>query len=138
MGKHAQPRQPSRARRTAVVSTGTLLLCLGSAAPALADIGPIPVPDPVSSRVDQGSHATGLPNPLHTVSHAVGSSDKTTKPAKHHHKHAKHHARTPLPTSTLSTTHTSSSPAVHTAARHRHQATAVIPASYTYGGLRGV
>jgi hypothetical protein len=132
MGKHAQPRQPSRARRAAVVSGGTLLLCLGTAAPALADIGPVPVPQPIDDTVDQLSDATGLPNPIETADDVAGDSTDQTTTTKHS-KH-KHHS-TRLSTTTLKAEQT------NTTQRHpakRQQPAAVTPASYTYGGLRGV
>lgn len=134
MGKHAQPRQSSRARRAAVVSTGTLLLCLGTAAPALADIGPVPVPEPVGDAAQQVADETGLPNPLDAVDDATGTTDPA-KPVEHA-KH-KHHAQARLGTSTFGTpgTTTSGRPA---ARHHRHHGAAVTPTSFTYGGLRGV
>jgi hypothetical protein len=140
MGKHAQSRQPSRARRAAVVSTGTLLLCLGTAAPAFADLGPVPVPEPIGDAADQVSEATGLPNPLETADatadELTGTSTGGTDKNGHHARH-KHRDGTKLTTSTLGTTDTTSSDGAN-ARQHRQQASAVTPASYTYGGLRGV
>lgn len=136
MGKHAMPRTPSRARRAAVVSGGTLLLCLGTAAPALADIGPVPVPDPVEDAVQQVSDTTGVPNPIKTVDDTASSTDTTTK-TTHHDKH-KHHTRAPLTTSSLTPSDSTTTSGQHPARHHRQQVTAVTPASYEYGGLRGV
>ena len=140
MGKHAMPRKPSRAGRTAVVSAGTLLLCLGTAAPALADIGPVPVPQPVDDAVTQVSDATGLPNPLKTVEDATGSTTDSPKPA-HHAKHKQHHTKPHLTTSTLTpetTTNTSTGHTPRHAKRAHLPGPAATSAPYTYGGLRGV
>jgi hypothetical protein len=137
MGKHAQSRQPSRARRAAVVSTGTLLLCLGTAAPAFADIGPVPVPEPVGDAVEQVSDATGLPNPLETADELTGTGTSTDTDKTGHHARHKHRDGSKLATSTLSTPDTTGSERT-SGRQHRQPTSAVTPASFTYGGLRGV
>jgi len=129
MGKHAQTRQPSRVARAAAVSTGTLLLCLCGAGPAFADIGPVPVPQPVDDAVTTVTDAAGLDNPLDDSTTSTDGG-KTTRHAKH-----KHHSQTKLVTSTLTapkttTTATSAKPRAH------RQTPAVTPVSYPVGGLR--
>ena len=83
MGKHAAPRKPilrSRAaQRTVAVSGGTLALCLGAAAPAIATTGlpnPPPLPQPIVDTVQKVSDIAGVPNPV---------AAPTTPKAKHHH-----------------------------------------------------
>lgn len=127
MGKHAAPRtSPFRGRtaqRAAAVSAGTVVLCLGAAAPAIAVTGvptPPPIPQPVSDTVQQVSDVTGLPNPL------AGTS--TTKP--HHHRQPDTtKPRLPLGHRTQST-----APTHHAAPATPAQVT---PASYSLAGLRG-
>src|SRR5204862_5941009 len=65
---------------------------------------------------------------------ANAHSPKTPK----HGKHSKHHVRTPLPTSRFSTQPGTSTDRQTVRRHHTHHATAAVPASYTYGGLRGV
>ena len=85
MGKHAAPRKPllsSRAaQRTVAVSGGTLALCLGAAAPAIATTGlptPPPLPQPIVDTVQKVSDIAGVPNPVATPT--------TPKPRHHHNR----------------------------------------------------
>jgi hypothetical protein len=85
MGKHAAPRKPllrSRAaQRTVAISGGTLALCLGAAAPAVATTGlptPPPLPQPIVDTVQTVSDIAGIPNPIATP---------TSPKPKHHHNH---------------------------------------------------
>src|SRR4051794_17353558 len=137
MGKHAAPRATSmKARqisRAAGVSAGTLLLCLGAAAPAIAGTSPVPspvsdvptppIPQPVSDTVQQVSDIVGVPNPL---------AAKAT-PSHHHHHHAK---PSPVTQPTISLHHHSGTPS--TASRgttHGAGTPAYVPTSYYGGGL---
>jgi hypothetical protein len=132
MGKHAQTRPPSRARRVAVVSTGTLLLCLCGAGPAFADIGPVPVPEPVDDAVATVTHAAGIDDP---IADSTGStdSDKTTKHARHKHHSKTTLTKSKLTASTTTTKATSTRTTDRTAAQHR---SAPAPTSYAISGLR--
>ena len=129
MGKHAQTRQPSRAARAAAVSTGTLLLCLCGAGPAFADIGPVPVPQPVDDAVTTVTDAAGVDNPLHDSTTSTDGG-KTTRHSKH-----RHHSQTKLDTSTLTAPRTTTTGTSATPRAHR-QTPAVTPVSYPMGGLR--
>jgi hypothetical protein len=79
---------PYRLRRPAVISAATALLALGGAAPALADVGPLPVPSP-STSLDPSLPT--LPEPLQStvdgVSKTLGldsvTSNSTSKPKRH-------------------------------------------------------
>jgi len=136
MGKHALPRTPSRARRAAVVSTGTLLLCLCGAAPALADIGPVPVPDPVEDVVDQASDTLGIPNPIDTTEEATGTAKPTKDGDTRKHKHHKAGTDTDTTTSKLTTTD-SKTTRTHNRFRPGHFEVRELPGpapTYTYTG----
>jgi hypothetical protein len=129
MGKHAAPRtSPLGSRsvqRAAAISAGTFVLCLGAAAPALATTGfptPPPVPQPVGDAVQQVSDTLGIPNPL--------GDSSAAKP--HHHRPAAH-AKKP----SLALAHQTQTPVQpQHSAPTRHAA--VMPASYSLGGLRAV
>jgi hypothetical protein len=91
MGKHAAPRTPllrgRTAQRAVAVSAGTLVLCLGAAAPAVATTGlptPPPLPQPIVDTVQTVTDIVGVPNPI-----AV-----STKPKAHHHRAGAKHETT--------------------------------------------
>lgn len=108
---HRSPR--TRAARVATVSAGTLLLSLTAAAPAFADIGPLPAPTPpppVGDLVGTVSDLTGLPNPLDATSPTADTSTTTQQPRHHrHHRTADalltRNAGTPAPAPTAASDH---------------------------------
>jgi hypothetical protein len=115
MGRHAAPRATrSVVRRATAVSTGTLVLCLGGVAPAMAatSVGtnPPPVPKPVSDAVQQVSTMTGLPNPV-----------PPSEPATRQHRQPTRHASQP-------TSHTSAARLQVTHPSTPRVATATMPA----------
>lgn len=127
MGRHAKPRtsllRSRTARRAGAVSAGTLVLCLGAAAPAIATTGlpsPPPVPQPVSDAVQQVTTIAGVPDPIATTA---------PKPAHHQKPHSS------KPSAGLSDPSQPTAPTRHLA---RPTQTAYTPVSYTLGGLRGV
>lgn len=92
-------------RRAALISAGTVVLCLAGAAPALAGTGdPVPVPNlgPVAQTVkpvlDLLEPVVPVRVALHGVTQQAGLDDPLTTPRKHHHRQpSAHQQQAPTP-----------------------------------------
>lgn len=155
MGKHAAPKTGryltgQQFRRAAAVSSGTLILCLGAGAPALAStIDPTPVtdttvttvtdtvtdttsadtltdpplPQPVDDLVKQVSDTTGIQDPL-----------DPTAPTGTHHKAGDGKTSPQVNVSKGDRTSTSGSAPT----RHHTRTTAYAPSGFAVSGLRAM
>jgi hypothetical protein len=129
MGKHAAPRKPllrSRAaQRTVAISGGTLALCLGAAAPAIATTGlpnPPPLPQPIVDTVQTVSDIAGIPNPVATP----------TAPKTKHHDHRDATQQQAQPAPVKHTTSSTKTPP----AKAEPVTPAWRPATFAVSGLR--
>jgi hypothetical protein len=118
MSQQSSRNRPNHlARRAVAVSAGAFVLCLAGASPALADLAPVPVPDP-SPVTDALSPVTDLVEPVVPVKETVKSVEQqlndsgavtTTEPKP----------RTPKPT--IHDGDTTTTTTRHHRARHHEQ-----------------
>jgi hypothetical protein len=120
--------------RAAGVSAGTLLLCLGAAAPAMAGTSPLPtpplsdvptppIPQPVTDAVQQVSDIVGVPNPI----------APTATSSHHHHHHAKPGGEVTKPSISLHR-HSATAPSTHRRTTRYVATPTSVPSPYYYGG----